>query len=219
MGLGVKTGIDTTGEVAGLVPDKAWKEAYMRRVKPNDSSEWRWYDGETVVLSIGQGSASITPLQTAVMMASIVNGGRLVQPHLNADRSRPASDVFISEANLALIQAGMRKCVEKETFPTGTGKLAKIPGMVILGKTGSAQVVSIKAYEDLEEEEIPYGNRDHAWFVAGVLDQDPPIAVAVLVEHGLHGSSAAAPLAKSVIEYFYSNVAPRVMVAHEEDSG
>ncbi|MEA3365983.1 MAG: penicillin-binding transpeptidase domain-containing protein, partial [Candidatus Hydrogenedentes bacterium] len=82
----------------------------------------------------------------------------------------------------------------------------RIPGMVILGKTGTAQVMRTKKYETDNEEDIPYDERDHAWFLAGVPEEDPPIALCVFVEHGLHGSSTAAPLARQVIEYFYSHL-------------
>lgn len=112
----------------------------------------------------------------------------------------------------------MRKCVEKDDMaPTGTGKAAKIPGMAILGKTGSAQVVSLKEHEPFEnEEDIPYVLKDHAWFVAGVLDRTPRIAICILVEHGHHGSSAAAPLAKEIIAHFYAGEDAPVMVARQE---
>ena len=121
------------------------------------------------------------------------------------------------EALRHLVRAGLRKCVEKQTAPSGTGRLAHIPGMYVLGKTGTAQIVSRSKYEEYKDEnDIPYDIRDHAWFIAGVPDRDPPIAVSVLVEHGLHGSSAAAPLARDVIDFFYHQELEPIYLADRE---
>lgn len=206
MGLGVYTGIDLTGEVPGRVPDPAWK-AEINKNQPIWDQRWR--DGDTVNVAIGQGDVVTTPLQIAVMMSCILNNGRLVRPFLNTDLGSKLTDSFLSRNTLDIVTEGMRMCVEKHTFPSGTGKEAFIEGFAILGKTGSAQVAELsKTSKYKTEEEIPRAFRDHAWFVAGVLDRDPRIAVCILVEHGLHGSSAAAPLAKAVIQYFYEHEAP-----------
>jgi len=211
MGLGAKTGIDLPQEVKGLVPSREWKEAKLRPEHPDEPWVYRWYPGETLNLAIGQGETTTTPLQIAVMMASIVNGGRHVRPYVNRDLGPKVSEPFLREQTLEIIRKGMRKCVDKDPpAPTGTGNAAKIPGMVVIGKTGSAQMVSLDRHKEYEkEEDIPYNLRDHAWFTCGVLDREPRIAVCVLVEHGHHGSSAAAPLAKDTIEYFYSSGAGR----------
>ncbi len=208
MGLGVRTGIDLPGEVPGLIPDREWK-ARLNAGKP--IWEQNWYPGETVNLSIGQGSANSTPLQNAVLMSCIVNNGYRVRPYLNADIGPALSERLLSDETLELVRAGMRLCVEKgPPAPSGTGHRAHIPGMAILGKTGSAQVMSLEHHEEFEtEEDIPYEFRDHAWFISGVLDREPPIAICVLVEHGHHGSSEAAPLAREVIEFFYADQAGR----------
>jgi penicillin-binding protein 2 len=205
LGLGIKTGIDLPGEVEGLIPSREWKEARQKELYPNNPWEWRWYPGNTVNLAIGQGEAATTPLQCAVMMAAIVNGGHRVRPFINEALGPSPSEALISERTLKIVQAGLRKCVEKDAPPpTGTGKAAKIPGMIVLGKTGSAQMVSLEQHKEFKsEEDIPYDLRDHAWFVSGVLDREPKIALCILIEHGHHGSSAAAPLAKKVMEYFY----------------
>lgn len=208
MGLGIETGIDVPGEVAGLIPDPEWKKA-----RNADKPVWeqRWYDGETVNLSIGQGSCTATPLQNTVMMACVVNEGYRVRPYLNRDLGPGPSERLFSETTLEVVREGLRLCVEKgPPAPTGTGNRARIPGMAVLGKTGTAQIMSLSHHEQFKtEEDIPYHFRDHAWFVAGVLDREPKIALCVLVEHGHHGSSAAAPLAKDVIEHFYANEAAR----------
>ena len=205
--LGEMTGIDLPQEIGGWIPCTASKEERMRALKPDQPSEWRWYPGETVNVSIGQGGATTTPLQNAVMMAAIVNGGRKVRPYVNAAVGPHVSEPFMSERTLEIVRAGVRKCVAKDPpAPTGTGNAAKVAGMDVVGKTGTAQIVSLDKHKKYaREEDIPYHLRDHAWFVAGVLDREPKIAMCILVEHGAHGSSAAAPLAKDVIEHFYRN--------------
>ncbi|HIA46661.1 MAG TPA: penicillin-binding protein 2 [Candidatus Hydrogenedentes bacterium] len=204
--LGERTGLDLPGEQPGLIPSPAWKRAVYKNLVPDDPSEWNWYPGETINLSIGQGSCAATPLQIAVLMSSVVNGGYRVEPNIE-DGSTGEKTRVMSEETVALIREGMRKCVEKgPPAPTGTGHAAYIEGMEIIGKTGSAQVVSLEAVEEYaREEDIPKELRDHAWFMTGVLDREPRIAMCILVEHGLHGSSVAAPLAKEMIEYFYAS--------------
>ncbi len=217
LGLGEYTGIDIPGEDPGLIPSREWKEEVRRKTHPDDPWEWKWYPGETINLSIGQGQAGTTPLQNAVMMAAVVNGGRRIYPHLSPASQREPSEPFISEETLRLVQEGMKKCVEKTTFPSGTGTKAQVPGLIVIGKTGTAQAVSRKHYTKYEDEaDIPYALRDHAHFVAGVLERDPPIVVSVTFEHGLHGSSAAAPLAGKMIEHFYRRHGGRLQVAESE---
>lgn len=201
-GLGVRTGIDLPGEITGLIPSRDWK-----RETNADKPVWEqnWYPGDTVNLSIGQGSAGTTPLQNAVMMAAIVNGGYRVRPYLNEAQGPELSDRLFGDQALEWVIKGLRTCVQKgPPAPTGTGHNAHIPGYDILGKTGTAQVASLEQTQGYSEiEDIPYNLRHHAWFVAGVMDRDTKIAICVLVEHGHQGSAVAAPLARDVIEFFY----------------
>jgi penicillin-binding protein 2 len=217
LGLGVKSGIDLPQEEAGLIPSREWREAEMKKIYPDNPWEWRWYPGYTVNLAIGQGEACATPLQCAVMMAAIINGGRHTRPYVNSAIGPKLSEPFIGENTLRIVQAGTLKCVDKDPpAPTGTGNAAKVPGIAVLGKTGSAQMVGLEQYEQYKtEEEIPYKLRDHAWFVAGVLDREPRLAICVLIEHGLHGSSAAAPYAGEIIRYFYSRHGKDLVVAKQ----
>jgi penicillin-binding protein 2 len=214
MGLGIKTGIDLPKEITGLIPGQEWKKALNKK---KDPSEQKWYPGDTVNLSIGQGSAATTPLQNAVMMACIVNGGRLVRPFLNRDREVAISEPFISEETLRIVTEGMRMCVEKAppNYPTGTGWRAGVPGFTILGKTGTAQIMGLEQHKKYgHEDNIPKHMRDHAWFVAAVTDREPKVSICILVEHGHHGSTAASVLAKPLIEFIYRNQpAPDVQVA------
>ncbi|MFO7975950.1 MAG: penicillin-binding protein 2, partial [Candidatus Hydrogenedentota bacterium] len=195
LGFGMVTGLDVPpgAEEKGLIPSTEWR----KRQHPNGEPwEQKWYPGETLNCSIGQGQVTVTPLQAAVMMAAVVNGGSRVRPYLNKALGPDLTPLPISEETLETVHRGLRKCVEKTERPSaGTGIEARVPGMVVLGKTGTAQVIKLKKYESDNEEDIPYKERDHAWFVAGVPEEDPPIALCVFVEHGLHGSSTAAPLA------------------------
>lgn len=202
MGLGVLTGIDLPGEMTGLVPGREWKAA-LNADKP--VWEQQWYPGETINLSIGQGSCTTTPLQDAVMMACIINGGYCVRPFLNKDRGASRSEKLFQDETIEQVIKGLRMCVEKKSPPpTGTGKEAAVEGMDVIGKTGTAQVISLSNLDQYaSEEDIPYEKRHHAWFVAGVLDRTPRISISILIEHGHSGGSAAAPVAKEVIEAFY----------------
>ncbi len=215
LGLGIVTGLDVPpgAEEAGLVPSAEWK----RQQHPDgDPWEQRWYPGETVNVSIGQGQVAVTPLQAAVMMAAVVNGGNRVRPYLNKTLGPDITPLPISEHTLEVVHKGMRKCVEKTERPSaGTGIEARIPGMVVLGKTGTASVIQSRRYSS--DEEIPKTERDHAWFVAAVADQDPPIAIAVIVEHGMHGSSVAAPITRQLIEYFYAHLPRDMRIARAEE--
>lgn len=206
-GLGTRTGIDLSGEAAGLIPSRAWREEKMMSVYPNEPWNRRWFPGDTLNFSIGQGDTSTTPLQNAILMASIINGGYRVRPYLNRGLEPERSERLFSDRTIDLVRKGLRKCVEKgPPAPTGTGRAAQVEGFAVLGKTGSAQMVGLEHHEQYEtEEDIPKQLRDHAWFVAGVLDREPAIAMCILIEHGHHGSSMAAPLAKEVIEYFYDH--------------
>ncbi len=214
LGLGVKTGIDLPNELPGLIPGPEWKRQLAKDRGETEPWQSRWYDGETVNMSIGQGSVVATPLQNAVLMATVLNGGRLVRPYVNMELGPKVSEPIVSENTLRLVQEGMRKCVEKVSAPSGTGKEARIEGLDILGKTGTAQVVRLGVTsQHTKEEDIPYQFRDHALFVSGVTDRTPRIAVSVIIEHGLHGSSAAAPAARKVFEYFYRDQPGGVMPA------
>jgi penicillin-binding protein 2 len=202
-GLGDLTGIDLPGEVTGIVPSSEWK---LRRFKE------KWYPGETVSAAIGQSYNLYTPLQLAVSYAAIANGGRVMKPRLVLrleDRDGKTVQAFdpeerehatVSAANLAIVREGLTAVVE---LPGGTGSRAKVPGVRVAGKTGTVQVVSLDRTRGMREEDIPVRFRDHAWFGAFAPADAPEIAVAVFVEHGLHGSSAAAPIAQRMLAKYF----------------
>jgi len=201
-GLGESTGFDLGGEKPGLVPTRKWK---LKRLGIP------WQAGETISLSIGQSFLLVTPLQMASLISTVFNGGHLYRPKVvkwigkgkeKVYEFRRTSDrrVDISPDNMALIKEALVGVVNEER---GTGKRARIRGVRVAGKTGTAQVVKLdldKKYES--EEDIPVEFRDHSWFVAIAPAEDPRIAVAVLIEHGGHGGATAAPIAKDLIEAF-----------------
>ncbi len=189
-GLGMPVGVELEGERSGIVPSTEWK---LRTKKE------RWYKGETLNTVIGQGYLSTTPIQMARLMAAVVNGGRLYKLHLLKDPgSLPQVDgvVHIKPENINLIKKALIGVV---TDTDGTGWMAQSDIVSIGGKTGTTQVVG----GDGTQEDIPDKYRDHAWFVAFAPEEKPEIAVAVFVEHGGHGSTAAAPIAKKVIEAYF----------------
>jgi penicillin-binding protein 2 len=201
-GLGIRTGVPLEGEAAGIVPTTAWKH----QVK-NDT----WFRGETLNTVIGQGYLSATPIQVAVMMAAVVNGGILYEPYLLIDsvpRVRSEHMRKIKPETIQTVKKALRGVVTEEH---GTGKLAQSDIVSISGKTGTTQVIG----GVMNGKNIPEKFRDHAWFVAYAPEENPEIAVSVFVEHGGHGSTGAAPIAKSVIEAYYK----QGMSFEREDDG
>ena len=199
-GLGQQTGVELLSEKSGLVPSADWKQ--------NSKGE-PWFPGETLSAAIGQGYLTTTPLQLAALMSTVANGGTRYQPLLvKGIRERQSGRLFefapvktgqteISPETLAVIQDALHGVV---TEPHGTGTLAKSPWVEIAGKTGTAQVIGAKLAS--ESKNRPQMFQEHAWFVAYAPLSQPKIAVAVIVEHGGHGGSAAAPLARKVIEEY-----------------
>ena len=205
LGLGKKTGVEMEHEKSGLIPTAEWK---MKRYgKP-------WQEGETLSVAIGQGFDLVTPVQLALMTATVANGGTLYKPSLIETVRDPEGRVieqfkptvlgeFTGQGrNLQLVRNGL---IEAVNGRRGTGRRARFENITVAGKTGTAQVVRLKQYKHLKEEDIPYKYRDHAWFTCFAPADNPEIAVTVLVEHGLHGGSAAAPIARAVLEKYFAD--------------
>jgi penicillin-binding protein 2 len=163
-------------------------------------------------VSIGQGPLIVTPLQVANMMAAIANGGKVYQPHVvrliernengKVQRLKVATKEIhnfpLSPAALRAVKRGLWKVVNE---PGGTGGNARIEGLDIAGKTGTVQVIAQHGW--VKAESLPFKYRDHAWFASyapGAADASPQMVVVVFVEHGGHGGSDAAPLAKMLYE-------------------
>jgi len=199
-GLGTITGIDLPGERKGLVPDTEWKQKVMKD---------RWYDYESVILGIGQGAVHLTPLEMAVGYAALATGGKVMQPRVvmkvirmdGKGEERPPvmlRKLPWSQENAEFI----RKALAGVVNDYGTGGAAKLPGITVGGKTGTAQVAAVKG-KMIKSEDLPYQIRDHAWFVAFAPVEDPKICVAAMVEHGGHGATAALPIAKAVMQEYF----------------
>lgn len=178
-GYGRPTGIDLPDEVGGVAPGKAWKTAHGKGI---------WYEGETLNYSIGQGYLAVTPLQVAVMTAAMANNGNLVRPRLvkriganDIQSSRP-KNLGLRDDTIRNVRAGLFEVVNNES---GTGKRAKVPSLVVAGKTGTAQTSK---------------GRTHAWFCGFAPYSDPKICLVVFIEHGGHGGLEPAEIARGVFE-------------------
>ncbi|MDZ4261090.1 MAG: penicillin-binding protein 2, partial [Pseudomonadota bacterium] len=208
-GFGRRTGIDIAGEATGILPSTQWKR---------DTYNKPWYLGETLITGIGQGYTLTTPLQLAVTTATLANGGQYHQPHLlgsivNAQTEQlfvpkhPSSTIKkVDNRHWQAVIDGMINVVHSSR---GTARrLDHGQPYQIAGKTGTAQVAGIKQGAKYNEDETPKHLRDHALFIAFAPADDPTIAVAVIVEHGGHGGSVAAPMAGAVIDHYLQGAAP-----------
>jgi penicillin-binding protein 2 len=201
-GLGKKTNIDLPGERSGIMPSRIWKK---------NARGASWFDGDTINVSIGQGFMLTTPLQLAVMTASIASRGNLIQPQIVKSINgveNPTIKVTesskISDKYWNYIHESMRDVVHSNR---GTARgINKGLTYNIAGKTGTAQVISINASDEYDRSKISERQWDHALFVAFAPAEDPKIAVALIVENGEHGSTAAAPIARTVIDTYIKSV-------------
>ena len=201
-GLGKKTNIDLPGERSGIMPSRIWKK---------NARGASWFDGDTINVSIGQGFMLTTPLQLAVMTASIASRGDLIQPQIVKSINgveNPTIKVTesskISDKHWNYIHESMRDVVHSNR---GTARgINKDLTYNIAGKTGTSQVISINANDEYDRSKISERQWDHALFVAFAPAENPKIAVALIVENGEHGSSAAAPIARTVIDTYIKSV-------------
>ena len=195
-GFGGVTGIDLPHEQRGLVPDRAWRR----------SRGETWQRGETLNVSIGQGSTLVTPIQLAAFVSALLNGGNMLKPSLVYNEapvvrgSLPMTD----ESRTRIVEA-MRATVEHER---GTAKRIARPDAVMGGKTGTAQVVRIGDVR-LKSHQMAYEHRDHAWMATWGAKNDKTYVVIVMLEHGGGGSSAAGPLAAAMYNKLFGPVPPR----------
>lgn len=197
-GLGSRLDFDLKEERPGLVPTSNWKMGHF-------GIPWR--TGETVVASIGQGYLQATPLQIAVMTARLVNGGYAVKPWIadtldgRALRDESWPSLGFKQANLKLIKRGMDRAV---SHPDGTAHSSRLDSYVrqMGGKTGTAQVRRISAQDrqaGINNADLPWKYRHHALFVGYAPANNPRYACSVVVEHGVSGSSSAAPIARDLL--------------------
>ncbi|SFV66704.1 Cell division protein FtsI [Peptidoglycan synthetase] [hydrothermal vent metagenome] len=196
LGLGEKTGVDLPNESKGVIPNKAWK---MKRFKQP------WYRGETVISAIGQGYNLVTPLQIARYTAFLATE-KLPTPHFVhkiVDKVvEPEYKFFeVNHKYLNTIRLGMYDVCNS---PRGTARrtMSHLP-IVVAGKTGTSQVVSIPQGEKkrMRESQLEYFRRSHAWLTTYAPFDNPKYVVTVLVEHGGHGGSTAGPIASEIYKW------------------
>ena len=175
MGLGAKTGIDLPGENTGLLPDTQWKLDHMSE---------RWRPGDTCQIAIGQGLLLVTPLQMALVAATIANGGKVYQPHLLKKDSaqEPLRQMNWSEAALALVKGGMH-----DVATQGTGRRVQVRGTSVSAKTGTAEV------------DVNGKRHKNTWVMAYAPSEEPRVAIAMIIEDGESGGKTVAPLVKEVL--------------------
>jgi penicillin-binding protein 2 len=191
-GIGELSGIDIPGESRGNPPSAEWKQRIHHEP---------WYPGDTISVSIGQGLLAVTPIQMATMISAVANGGTLVRPHLARDAKTEGDKLPVSGATLALIRDALADVVEE-----GTATKAQLGPIHVAGKTGTAQVFKKSVGVDADKQ--PKAERDHAWFVGYAPAENPEIAFAIVIEHGGHGGTTAAPVAKKVLEVYFEDRLP-----------
>jgi len=217
-GFGRRTGIDIDGEAGGLLPSQEWK---MRRFQQ------KWFAGDTISVGIGQGYNLATPVQLAQAVSVIANKGTMFRPHivrhiqdsqtnkLTSIEVEPVATIALHPQNIDLV----RDAMVDVTRPGGTAAVAGAGAQYrFAGKTGTAQVVAMKQNEKYDERRVQERHRDHALFIAYAPAEAPTIALAVLVENGGHGASAAAPVARAVLDFYLLGKEPPAKPgAREED--
>ncbi|HSG75524.1 MAG TPA: penicillin-binding protein 2 [Burkholderiales bacterium] len=211
-GFGARTGIDLEGEAEGVLPSPEWKHARFSRPE-----QQRWYAGETISIGIGQGYNAYTPVQLAQALATLANNGAMYRPRLVSHIDNPRTgerqylepqlvrQVQLQPEHIAFIKEAMAG-VNLE----GTGRWAFAGAQYTSGgKTGTAQVVGMKAGEKYEEDKVAERLRDHSLYIAFAPLEGPKIALAVLVENGGFGARAAAPIARTVLDYYLLGKLPK----------
>ncbi|MEY4194028.1 MAG: hypothetical protein RLZZ226_396 [Pseudomonadota bacterium] len=202
-GFGKRTGVDLVGEKSGLFPSRDWKRKKRKQM---------WFPGETLIAGIGQGYVQATPVQLARATAILASRGRNVEPRLVEQikaaypienpfpRTGPGMAVALKPSLWHTVTDAMIDVVHSQR---GTAKLIA-PGLnyLVAAKTGTAQVFTVGQNQDYKRMHVEKSLRDHALFVAFAPADDPRIAIAVIAEHGGHGGSVAAPIARAVIEQY-----------------
>jgi penicillin-binding protein 2 len=223
-GLGEPTRVGLPGEMRGLVPSRAWKAKMFK-----NPSEKRWYNGETVNVSVGQGYLLVTPFQLARAVATFINGGKLIAPYLIESIEGPEGFEMVHAQKtphatlgdikaMALVKEGMRQAVESRQPFYGTAWRARKETVPLIGKTGTAQVArfKVRAETKAQLERIPYELRDHAWFAAALDDPLNPMVIVVFCEHSGHASESAVIVAGKIAEGIVKSRQPVQAAANAE---
>ncbi len=210
-GLGHRTGIDLEGESTGILPSPEWKRKRFR--KPEQQ---KWYAGETISIGIGQGYHSYTPLQLAQAVSAIANKGVIYKPrlvnHIDNQRTNTRRTLEPEALPRVPMQPDHIEFIKKAMAGVNTGgtgaRVFAGAQYTSGGKTGTAQVIAIKAGEKYSEKNTAERHRDHSLFIAFAPLDSPKIALAVIVENGGFGSVAAAPIARALLDYYLLGKVP-----------
>lgn len=202
LGLGHRTGIDLPSEEPGLVPSEEWVQRVFHR---------KWYAGETISVSIGQGALTSTPLQLARMIGGVAMGGVFKQPHLVKDARHVGEERFaIADATVEKVTQGMYGVVNEG----GTAAGARLQGIELCGKSGSAQVIGYNTRDKVGKQAR---FKDNAWFVGYAPRRNPEIVVSVLIEEGEHGGAVGGPVARDIIKAYYDKKARKTQGQYTVD--
>ena len=213
-GFGERTGIDLQGEASGVLPSPEWK---MKRFKRPEQQ--KWYAGETISIGIGQGYNAYTPIQLAQAMATLADGGAMYRPHLIAyvddprtGERRPVEPELVHRVpvrrdHLEFVKRALAGVNKEGTAARSFANAPYTSG----GKTGTAQLIGIKQNEKYEESKVSERLRDHSLFIAFAPLENPKIALSVVVENGGFGARAAAPIARTVLDYYLLGKLPQGM--------
>ncbi len=204
-GLGAPTGIELVQENPGLIPSTKWKREHYK-----GTEQEKWFPGETLSVSIGQGASLATPLQMAVAISALVNGGKVMKPLLVQELSAamgsyhdsdfPPKVLKDTEVASEHLDSVRKAAVGVVNDARGTGRRSKLPdewGITVAGKTGTSQVVALSRKTDDKKTE------HHAWFVGYAPAEDPEIVVSALIEHGGGGGKVAAPVVGEVLKAYF----------------
>jgi len=206
-GFGQPTGIDIPGEKSGLMPSTEWKRHAYKR-----AAEQVWFPGETISVGIGQGYMQATPIQLAHAVSGIAARGQEWKPRLVTGIRPAGSNVIeqrapIPEPAISSVSPDQWNVaiegMELVTTPGGTAVVAAAGAPYkIAGKTGTAQVFTVQEGQKYNAKQLSDRLLDHALFIAFAPAENPKLAVAIFVENGGHGSSAAAPLARKILDAY-----------------
>jgi len=211
LGLGQRTGIDIPGEATGILPSPEWKQNRFKK-----KEQQKWYPGETISVGIGQGYNAYSTLHMAHALANIVNYGKVFRPHLvhtitnpttgetRRVEAQPVRQIDLKPEHVEFIKNAMAGVVKEGTGARAFAGAAYASG----GKTGTAQVFSLKSGQKYVSGQLKERLRDHSWYVAFAPVDQPKIVVAVMVENGGFGAQSAAPIARVVFDYHLTGKAP-----------
>ncbi len=213
-GFGERTGIDLQGEATGVLPSPEWKIKRFKRPE-----QQKWYAGETISIGIGQGYNAYTPIQLAQAMATLANGGSMYRPHLIAyvddprtGEQRPVEPELVHKVpvrrdHLEFVKRAMAGVNKEGTAARSFASAPYTSG----GKTGTAQLIGIKQNEKYDESKVAERLRDHSLFIVFAPLENPKIALSVVVENGGFGARTAAPIARTVLDYYLLGKLPQGM--------